>query len=257
MSETFTVYALFDTRAPDVVRYIGFSKDPAARLRAHVWEARRSRKRSHRLHWLRELDRDALKPQWRTLSVFETVDEAAQAEIAFIRQYREIGCALVNGTEGGEGAEGWGGTLSDRQPWSDERRQAHAAALQRPDVKARMSASAKARPPSRLGKPGNSPTAEHRAKLSAALTGRSKTPEHAAKVGAWHKGKPKSAEVRAKISATKTGNTTLSQEARMAISEKLKGIQRSPETRERMREAQRRRFKEQKLRRDSANQDVI
>lgn len=65
-----------------------------------------------------------------------------------------------------------------------------------PEACAKMSADRK----------GKSKTAEHRAKIAAALKGQPFTPERCAKISASHKGKTLSAEHRAKIAATSRGN---------------------------------------------------
>ena len=109
---TFTIYALFDEREPEVVRYIGFSRRPSDRLQEHLQEARYSQKYSHRLHWLRKVISDNARVEWRSLVVVETAEEAAIAEIAAIKDHREAGHPLCNGTDGGEGIQGFGGVLS-------------------------------------------------------------------------------------------------------------------------------------------------
>ncbi len=105
----YTVYALFDEREPSAVRYIGFSQDAERRLGAHIDEAKRSFARSHRLNWLRKATGFV---RMQRLVVVATADEAAILEIAVIASYRRAGHRLVNGTEGGEGVQGFGGVLS-------------------------------------------------------------------------------------------------------------------------------------------------
>lgn len=83
------------------------------------------------------------------------------------------------------------------------------------------------------------PSAEVRAKMSAAQKGKKRRPlslETRAKMSAARKGKkpkPLSPEARAKLSAALVGKTT-SQETRTKISERLKGHSVSPETRTKM-----------------------
>lgn len=244
----YTVYALVDAREPEAIRYIGFTKDPASRLRYHVFEARRSQARSHRLHWLRSLDRDASEAVMRPLVILQTDEEAARVEVALIASYRARGCALVNGTDGGEGVSGFGGVVVDRRPLTDEQRARKEVVMSSAETRAKMRAAAldrMARDPDHLVRmrARHGPiTIDQRQKISASLAGRPKSPEHAAKVGAAHRGRPKSAEQRAKISATKTGNSPVSAEMRAQISAKMKGVPKSPETRARMKEAQRLRF---------------
>jgi hypothetical protein len=108
----YTVYALFDEREPDAVRYVGFSVDPEKRFYSHLGEAQRSQQRSHRLNWIRKVSADGPFVHWRTLLVVETADAAALAEIASIKAHLDAGHQLTNGTEGGEGVQGFGGVLS-------------------------------------------------------------------------------------------------------------------------------------------------
>lgn len=108
----YTIYALFDEREPDVVRYVGFSKLPGQRHEQHLGEARWSAALSHRLNWLRKVQADGGRVLWRELAVVETADEAATLEMVLIREHIEGGHPLTNGTQGGEGVQGFGGVLS-------------------------------------------------------------------------------------------------------------------------------------------------
>ena len=242
IQRTYSIYVLFDERTPDAIRYVGATYNPSGRLKFHNWEGRTSTEHSHRLNWLRSVAREGAMVGMTVLLVVADEHEAAREETRLIAEYRARGYDLANGTLGGEGlGAGFGGVMYHREPRTAEERERRLAIMRSPEVRAKMSASAKARPPSRLGQPGKSPSLETRAKLSAALKGRPKTPEHAAKVGAAHKGRPKPASVRAKISASKIGNVVVSVDARAAISAKLTGIKRSEETRAKMKEAQRKR----------------
>ena len=175
--------------------------------------------------------------RWRTLLVVETADAAAEAEIAFIRQYFSDGHPLVNGTEGGEGVQGFGGHLSEEaaarkraamqtpeylassaaasmKRWakpgaSDHHREQMQAFYQTPEGKVvaeRQSALAKAQraDPNYTG----GPTSEGaREKMRAAKLGKphaaKRTPEWNAKIAAAQKGRPRpqSDEMKAKRAA--------------------------------------------------------
>lgn len=107
---SYTVYALFDARESDVVRYIGFSRNFEKRFVAHLDEARKSLAKSHRLNWLRKVGcRVCVRP----LVIVASAEEAAVLEIKAILSYRAANHPLVNGTEGGEGIQGFGGRLSE------------------------------------------------------------------------------------------------------------------------------------------------
>lgn len=109
----FTVYALFDEREPDAIRYIGFSGNPTSRFRTHVKLAlRHPDSQSYKDNWLRKVLAEKARPLWRTLAIVETLQEAAEIEIALIRHAKDAGHPLTNCTDGGEGAEGYGGFLT-------------------------------------------------------------------------------------------------------------------------------------------------
>ena len=174
---------------------------------------------------------------WRTLLVVDTADAAAEAEVAFIAQYFSDGHPLVNGTEGGEGVQGFGGHLSE------EAAARKRAAMQTPEYLASSAAASL----KRWSQPGASdhhrqqmqafydtaagklvaerqsalaksqradpnytggPTSEAaRAKMRAAKLGKphavKRTPEWNAKISAAQKGKPRpqSEEMKAKRAA--------------------------------------------------------
>lgn len=95
---TVFIYALKDP-VTDKIRYVGKSKAPKERLRKHL---NSPRERTHRIHWIRSLQTQGLKP------VLEIIDEVPveewpQWEVAYIQYYIEEGCSLVNGSLGGEG----------------------------------------------------------------------------------------------------------------------------------------------------------
>jgi hypothetical protein len=110
----YTIYALFDEREPEVIRYVGFSRQPESRYQNHLGEARVASVdvKSHRLNWIRKVQREGARVLWRTLAITETADEAATMEIALIERCLLEGHRLVNGTKGGEGVQGFGGVLS-------------------------------------------------------------------------------------------------------------------------------------------------
>jgi group I intron endonuclease len=121
-----------------------------------------------------------------------------------------------------------------------------------PEARARLAALRKAAPrsPKQLehlarmaemnrGKPGRSPSAEERARISASLKGRKQSPELIAK--RIKRGRVWSEESRAKLSATKAGKKrpTFSAEWRENMSAALKGRKHSPEAIEKMAAARR------------------
>lgn len=99
------LYTLSDPRAPEHIRYIGFSKNPSDRLRrGHIQDALRKPEATHKATWLRSLLDAGLEP---TLTVLpEAYDErtaVCAAEIAAIAAAKADGHDLTNGTPGGDG----------------------------------------------------------------------------------------------------------------------------------------------------------
>lgn len=98
------VYVLTDPRYPDDVRYVGVTVNPQRRMREHILEAKNG-KRSHRANWIRSLLNDELLPIMAEIDETNN-EEWQQCEVAWIAYYREMGCDLVNSTDGGEGVRG-------------------------------------------------------------------------------------------------------------------------------------------------------
>ena len=99
--ELVAIYALFDPRHPDVVRYVGKTKTKIEiRRTRHVGEARRGLK-NHRGYWIRSLLDAGVVPGVRLLA--EVPAESWQEhERQFIAQHKDT---LTNSTDGGEGLE--------------------------------------------------------------------------------------------------------------------------------------------------------
>lgn len=93
------IYALHDPRTGDV-RYVGQTKDPEARLKAHVRDALEGDPK-HVYRWIRQVLVHGLEPQMRVLAVVPR-SHADEAEIQWIADLRERGADLTNGTEGGQ-----------------------------------------------------------------------------------------------------------------------------------------------------------
>lgn len=95
---------IYGLRCPltGLIRYIGKSINPRKRLSRHLHDSRN--RKGHRENWLLYLSKQGLKP---TLEIIAKVPELEWEfwERSYIRLYRCLGFALVNGTDGGEGAE--------------------------------------------------------------------------------------------------------------------------------------------------------
>lgn len=109
---TYTLYVLFDKREVSRVRYVGFTRDLLKRFYRHLGEAEHSSAKSHRLNWLRKVLNEGSAVGIRALAIVGTAEEAAELEIKAIASYRQTGHPLTNGTEGGEGVQGFGGILT-------------------------------------------------------------------------------------------------------------------------------------------------
>jgi len=218
------VYALFDPREPEAIRYVGLSNDMSRRLTDHLSEARRHCKtfvrKSHKLNWLAGLLTDGLKPAIRTLAIVETAQEAARVEQAYIARLRKRNdCRLTNDTEGGEGIDGNGVRLTPESlGYRSERIQSH---WDSPEGESHRQINSETAKRQRLDPnyTGGPLTAEARAKMSAAKFGK----PHA---------KARTAEWNAKIAASNLGkkHRPYTDEERAA----RRAIMQSPETRAKM-----------------------
>lgn len=88
------------------IRYVGKYESTylSARLNAHIYDAKNSKLRSHKINWIRLLINLDLKPQIELIEEgYKTRKELCEAEIFLIQFYKDIGIDLVNGTPGGEG----------------------------------------------------------------------------------------------------------------------------------------------------------
>lgn len=152
--EHVSVYALSDPRT-GAVRYIGWAFDVHRRYAAHIRDGGEGKRghQTHKANWIRELRRLGLRPILTIVQDTIPADQYADAEIRWIAHYRAAGADLTNSTEGGDGI-----------------------CFPSPETRAKMSASARAKPPI---------SADTRAKLSKANRGRKlrpRRPEHAAAI---------------------------------------------------------------------------
>lgn len=95
------VYALCDPFTGDR-KYIGKSANPAARLRAHMADAR-LKNWTHKTHWINSLHE---KPELTVLEWCDSEVAASECERRWIQRHRDAGANLTNATDGGEGQPG-------------------------------------------------------------------------------------------------------------------------------------------------------
>lgn len=148
------IYALFDPREPDVVRYIGKTMHPETRLNAHIRNSKYLK--CHRSSWIVSLLRDGIQPTMRIVSICpESVWQ--EFERVTVAKYKSEN--LTNGNEGGIG----GGTP---EPWVIEKISKSRKAIA-PRIAEKLSVSIK--------KKWQDP--EYRERLCAAHRGKKQSPE--------------------------------------------------------------------------------
>lgn len=109
------------------VRYVGYtSKTIEERLYVHCHE--KPIKIHHRYNWIKNLEKEDLKPIIELVNEFDNREDALNDEMELISFLRELGENLVNGTDGGEGVIGYKHTketkkkiskkLNGKIPWN-------------------------------------------------------------------------------------------------------------------------------------------
>lgn len=96
------VYALYDPRSPEVIRYVGKTKHCAqARLRSHLKDT----EHTHKARWLRKLACQGIEPALKVLE-HAAPENLSAVECVWIEKLREAGHPLTNSTKGGESGPG-------------------------------------------------------------------------------------------------------------------------------------------------------
>lgn len=144
------IYALIDPRTYKI-RYIGKANKPNNRHNEH---SSRFHENNHRTHWLVQLQNLGFRA---LLYVIEECNEFSwqERERYWIKYYRELGCDLVNATDGGEGL------TNASQETKDKIRKAKIGTTKSEETKLKMSRSQK----------GRVITEDHKNKLSVAALG--------------------------------------------------------------------------------------
>lgn len=101
-ADTWFVYALVDSRAPEEIRYIGITNNPRRRLGRHAGETSGPRK----VRWMRSVANSGGQVMIGILRSGLTHLDAKFAEIAEIASHRDLGHKLTNLTDGGDGIVG-------------------------------------------------------------------------------------------------------------------------------------------------------
>ena len=212
-----TIYGLCDPAVAEIVRYVGKACDLDSRLAEHIREAKRARKRTHRINWILSLLRSGRAPVAQILDIVGT-KEANAAERGYIRLLRAVGARLVNGTPGGDGFAGAKHSLESRRKLSESLR-GHPA-LRAARLGCRLSEETCRRIGAALR--GRKLTAEHVAKVAAAQRGKVVPVAARQKMSRAHAGVPLSAAHRASLSVVRRGHD-VSHGTRLKISAALTG----------------------------------
>lgn len=189
------VYVLRDPR-DGAIRYVGWCREPRARLATHRSDARR--RTHHRARWIASLLALDLEP---TIHVVQRGrgDGWADAERRWIARLRAAGCDLVNATDGGETGPGFTVAACEKAratPRSHEARARMSAAQQGHVVSdtTKRKIAAKAT--------GRTRSTASRRKQSLTNTGRPLTRAHRDAIAAGLRGHVVSQATRDKIAAT-------------------------------------------------------
>ncbi len=85
------------------VRYIGKTKSPKSRYRAHITSAQSRATNHHCARWIRRLLRNNLAPEFEIVYEVPDGENWQEAEMRLISEYRALGHRLTNMTAGGDG----------------------------------------------------------------------------------------------------------------------------------------------------------
>jgi hypothetical protein len=190
------VYTLIDPRN-NLPFYVG--KGSGERCNAHVVEAKYYVKRkSLKLNKIRKLMRLGMEPIVIKLEENVSDKQALDLECLLIAEMRDLGFALTNMTDGGDGAQGYKHTEEYKQVMREKFKgriitEEHRQKMCKPKSEQGRKNIALARL-----QMDYRPTDEHKRKTSEALKGRpspmqgrTQTDEAKAKMSAWRKGRPK------------------------------------------------------------------
>lgn len=183
------VYLLIDPRN-NLPFYVG--KGQGNRCNFHVSEAKYYTKRkSLKLNKIRKLLSLGLSPIVRKVEENVSDEQAIDFECLLIAEIRDLGIALTNMTDGGDGAQGYKHTEEHKQRMREKFKgrvitEEHRQKMCKPKSAQGRKNIAEARLTT-----GYRPSEETKRKTSKALKGRSFTDEHRAKIKAGLTGKPK------------------------------------------------------------------
>lgn len=145
LSDSWVVYTLASSFAPDMIRYVGITNDLRRRLSHHISESRRYSTRKAR--WVASVIRDGGEILARIDAANVTQDQAKRREIELIASLRAGGLDLTNLTEGGDGTVGRRHTAEAREKMAQARTGSKASE----ETRRKMSQMRRGKPSGRLG----------------------------------------------------------------------------------------------------------
>lgn len=145
------VHIIYSLNEPNskVVRYIGQTCQKLInRYNAHLRESIKENR--YVCNWVRSLIQRGLKPEIHIIDTADSIDEANQKEIAYIKLYKSLGAKLTNLSNGGGGQLGVKKSEETRKKLSEAHKGKHAGKKHfwygkkhTPETKLKMSESAK------------------------------------------------------------------------------------------------------------------
>jgi len=97
------IYGLASSSNIDLIRYIGYSKDPDNRLANHLRDCSRNKVNTYKKKWITKEIANGNEISLIILDEAANQIEAQNLEVAVIKLYKSVGAKLVNGTLGGDG----------------------------------------------------------------------------------------------------------------------------------------------------------
>lgn len=196
------IYALYDPRYPEIVRYVGKTvKKLSMRLSEHISDARREGI-SHKCTWIRLLLSLGISPQIRTLACVNVVEWQHHEREWIEKSKTEY---LTNSTSGGDGGRDLIVSEETRRKLSDS----HKGKTPTIETRLKMSAAQKTKIISeealrrqRESNKGRMFSIEHRQNISASRKGIVFSFEHRRNIGISSKGRVISEESRKKMSVS-------------------------------------------------------
>lgn len=162
------IYGLFDELGE--LRYVGKTTVPLRNRLSNHLNPPKLVGVSHKNTWIKSILKGGVRPTIDLIQTLHTIEDLNAAEIYWIKFFRDQGCRLTNGTDGGDGAS-VGHTTSEetRRKISLAKRGRRHTAASRENM--------------RIGQLGTKQSPETIAKRVRANTGKKRTPEQCARLG--------------------------------------------------------------------------